>query len=265
MTDGFSDFHVSETDGCSSLKKPQAGHPVGPACVAVVETRRVPTMSLETLFDSILPEGTVIDLLKIDAQGSGLDVVRSARRHLPKIRSVLLDALLDSDAPMYEGQNACSETMEAMREWGFDMGEAGALDAFRFGGDEAATTGGGAVCRRASHMRDLLTMEVHEVNLFFARPGRQGTPPGREAEGNGSAGHQRPACAHTLDGTGGTTHGYGAIEVEDALAVGAPGQLPTCRGAQSCATCPEGESQCFIRLSEGVCSCLHSGGSPVQP
>jgi len=62
-------------DGCSSLLEPQAPTQGTTApdmsesfmgrCLGTTERRRVPAMSLFSLFDELLPEGAVIDFLKV--------------------------------------------------------------------------------------------------------------------------------------------------------------------------------------------------------
>lgn len=91
------------------------------AVAPVMSTRRVPIVTLEWVFDHVLPPGADIAFLKIDAQGSGLDVWASARRHARRVRGVLIDANLDGRSQLYAGQNGCSATFSFARDMGYHL------------------------------------------------------------------------------------------------------------------------------------------------
>ena len=126
-SDSIQEFRVSAIDGCSSLlatndeaSKDDRGDTFWGLCLDTMEIRKVPTMTLHTLFDRLLPEGAVIDYLKVDSQGTALDVIESAGpEYLDRIQAVVVDALIDGFVPLYAGQNTCSESLLAAQGWGF--------------------------------------------------------------------------------------------------------------------------------------------------
>jgi len=79
-------------------------------------------MTLHTLFDRLLPEGAVIDYLKVDTQGTALEVIESAGpEYIERIQAVVVDSLIDGSVPLYAGQNTCSESLVAAQRWGFHV------------------------------------------------------------------------------------------------------------------------------------------------
>ena len=128
-SDSIQEFRVSAIDGCSSLlatndeaSKDDRGDTFWGRCLDTTEMRRVPTMTLHTLFDRLLPDGAVIDYLKVDSQGTALQVVESAGpKYLNRIQAVVVDALIDGSVPLYAGQNTCSESLLAAQRWGFHV------------------------------------------------------------------------------------------------------------------------------------------------
>ena len=126
--DGYADFHVSPRDGCSSLK-PQhmptrggwktSGFIRG-ACAKTYEVRRVPTVALRTVLGSWLPPEIPIRLLKIDAQGVDLDLLRDAgAAQLARVDEVSMETLNDGCDGIYDGQSNCSTVVATMRGLGF--------------------------------------------------------------------------------------------------------------------------------------------------
>jgi len=128
-SDSIQEFRVSALDGCSSLlasndeaSKDDRGDTFWGRCLDTMEVRRVPTMTLHTLFDRLLPVGAVVDYLKIDTQGTALEVIESAGpEYLDHIQAVVLDTLIDGSVPLYAGQNTCSESLLAAQRWGFHV------------------------------------------------------------------------------------------------------------------------------------------------
>jgi len=127
---GSAKLFVTKTDGCSSLYEPRgndfAKDPasgawkewVGQACVQIADTRRVPCISLEHIIDKWL-NGSNVEYLKIDAQGSDLAIVQSAGTLVDRLRAVTVEATCDSVARLYEGTANCTAIYGAMRRLGF--------------------------------------------------------------------------------------------------------------------------------------------------
>jgi len=128
-SDSIQEFRVSALDGCSSLlasndeaSKDDRGDTFWGRCLDTTEMRWVPTMTLHTLFDRLLPEGAVIDYLKVDTQGTALEVIESAGpEYIERIQAVVVDSLIDGSVPLYAGQNTCSESLVAAQRWGFHV------------------------------------------------------------------------------------------------------------------------------------------------
>lgn len=199
------DFFVSTIDGCSSLLEANAmpgsdmeGSFWNECLGGRKEVRRVPVMSLEALFEHLLPPGTEVDFLKVDTQGTALAVVASAGKYLPRIRAVQVDALVDGMLPLYRGQNTCSQTVAQAMAWGFASAAAG---------DHVGTGADGGMCAQAAVRRAALgfrSYDLREINLFFARDPMR----------------WRPVCA--LNGR------FEIKEVEDLVVIGLPNQLSRC-------------------------------------
>ncbi|GMH84164.1 hypothetical protein TrST_g12295 [Triparma strigata] len=228
-------FNVSPLDSCSGTLDPLQDAHSKNSCTEVVEKRRVPALSLEAFFDTLLPEGARIDFLKIDTQGSGLDVIASAGRHVDRIDSVLIDTQIDTVDPLYQGQNSCSATVAAMRELNF-----------------FAPTSLDHVCTEKPVLTNKRGTDgtSTEANIFFSRD------PTRK----------RPSCEQWFIDNG--------MEWEDIHVAGLPGQLPRCRPdkGEECPACRHnwyGNGFCYMWWSEEACSCsgiaaLHAGGRSKQ-
>jgi len=111
---GTAAFHITGHDHGSSLQQPLSeSRAVVGAGAEVVETIEVPTLSLDDLV-----EDRAVDVLKIDVQGSELDVLRGGRGALARSRAVLLEMNFFSQ---YEG-DATFDTLHAeMTGLGFQL------------------------------------------------------------------------------------------------------------------------------------------------
>ncbi|KAK7232057.1 methyltransferase [Aureococcus anophagefferens] len=106
LCEGYDDVYI---DGCSALAKPIPGER---ACATVGGVRRVPTMTLKSVFDVLLPVGAHVDFLYVDAQGHGLKILEGAGDSLARVDAIVVDALLRDEALMYETQNGCAAAVE---------------------------------------------------------------------------------------------------------------------------------------------------------
>ena len=97
-------------------------------CTALAERREVPCISLEKVLADWL-RGRPIARTKIDAQGSDLDIVKSAGAHMDKLLYVIMEAQGTMEAPLYEGQAPCDELQTQMRSLGFILADTGRLPA----------------------------------------------------------------------------------------------------------------------------------------
>jgi len=125
--DGYADFHVAKSDGCSSLL-PMTQDVHGSfrsialhwqKCGKLAAVRRVPHVSLGTILDRWLP-GRTIDYLKIDAQGYDLSVVLSAPPSaLARVRALEMEVTSDDVQLPYVGVATCAQIVGNMTALGF--------------------------------------------------------------------------------------------------------------------------------------------------
>ena len=137
-------FHVSPLDGCSSLRAPAGDFKqnnrdetrysrswpkwVEENCTALAERREVPCISLATVLGEWL-HGRPIARMKIDAQGSDLDVVKSAGPFVRQLLYVVMEAQGTFEASLYEGQAKCDEIQNEMSAMGFILADTRTLPA----------------------------------------------------------------------------------------------------------------------------------------
>ncbi|PRP88530.1 ubiquitin C-terminal hydrolase L3 [Planoprotostelium fungivorum] len=94
--EGYQAFRRAGTDMCSSLKgvNPEAIRKDWPGgCTETSLTYEVPTVRLETIIEMV-PSDIAIEFLKVDAQGSDLDVIKSAGKLLSRISTIVVEVQL---------------------------------------------------------------------------------------------------------------------------------------------------------------------------
>jgi hypothetical protein len=129
--EGSAEFHVAHVDGCSSVlpmaeetfKADQKAAEKWPGwvaenCAKANETRVVPCVSLEQVIGEWLG-GKDITHAKVDAQGFDLNVVKSAGKHINKLKSVHMEVQCDTAAMLYKGQPNCTSVYAEMTNLGF--------------------------------------------------------------------------------------------------------------------------------------------------
>ena len=131
VTNRVREFQISgRTDGCASLLAPASSY-YSADCIntsGVLERRAVPSVSLEAVLDGWL-RGRDVALAKVDAQGLDVGVVRSAGRHVGRLKAVQLEVVRDRPPlkcePQYAAEEGrpsevkCGAVVEAMAELGF--------------------------------------------------------------------------------------------------------------------------------------------------
>ena len=136
---GTAVFHVTSLDGCSSLRPPTADLKrqnqeidspgmtwpswVVERCAHLQEERSVPCVSLATVVGKWLG-ASPIARMKVDAQGSDLDVIKSAGEFLYRLLFINLEVHSKLAAPLYHGQASCDEVLLTMRHLGFVLADA---------------------------------------------------------------------------------------------------------------------------------------------
>lgn len=111
---GNTDLHVASSDDSSSLLPPSAWMLGKSHDIRTLETIHVPTTRLDALDLNIQRPS----LLKIDAQGAELRVLRGARNTLDRIDQAYVEC---SFIEMYEGQPLAAEVVTFMHDAGFDL------------------------------------------------------------------------------------------------------------------------------------------------
>ena len=114
---GASNFRVSSNAGCSSMLPTVNSNRQASWCSKVMEFRSVPTITLETILGWLDPRP--VELLKIDAQGMDLEVVRSGFSRLHQVRRFSLEVVSDECEPLYDSQPTCSTVVRVARQLGF--------------------------------------------------------------------------------------------------------------------------------------------------
>ena len=135
MPEGTADFHVAQSDGCSSLlpmdankhldfRTPQKKWMVGfmqRFCGRSAAVRRVPVVSLGTILERWLPKRQ-IDYVRVDAQGYDLRVVLSAPPEaLARVGAFELEITSSDLRTPYAGADLCPEVVGNMSRLGFRL------------------------------------------------------------------------------------------------------------------------------------------------
>ena len=118
-TGGSVRFHVSRVAGCSSMLKVNRSTRWAQWCLSDLETRRVPSLTLETALG--LAGRRPIRQLKLDAQGADLSLLQSVAPGVlrRRVEAVQMEVVADDCNPLYVGQALCTEVMQRMQAIGF--------------------------------------------------------------------------------------------------------------------------------------------------
>jgi hypothetical protein len=121
--DGLADFHINALDVASSLlplNRAAMQTWIGGEGLRVASVVRVPTVRLDTFMD--LVGITVVDFLKVDAQGADFSVLRSAGSRLENIRKITLEADV-TEARLYEGSASRNDITAYLEQRGFSLAD----------------------------------------------------------------------------------------------------------------------------------------------
>lgn len=111
---GEMEFHINDNDCTSSLRP----FTTTQRCSYTVNTICVPTKRLDTFFQE---QGiTSIDLLKSDAQGSDLDVLKSCGQMIGIVKEIVVEAFITPpDLQVYENEVKADQVMDYLTSHGF--------------------------------------------------------------------------------------------------------------------------------------------------
>ena len=136
MSDGeVRTFRLAGNAGCSSLDSmtqprrggrnqssvSQEGYTFGRVACGnkIVEERQVVVVTLQRLL-SWVGSHRRIELIKVDAQGTDIDVIASGGLSLRQVERFVLETRGDECAPLYASQKSCSEVVAASRALGYE-------------------------------------------------------------------------------------------------------------------------------------------------
>jgi FkbM family methyltransferase len=109
-------FHVLDGNvGCSSLLTPKIQNIHGCSIEKVID---VETFSLKMMLDNISYEN--IELIKIDAQGKDLDIVKGLNEHIERVQYIDME---DDSRYQYENASSRDEMIQYMQSRNFTMYE----------------------------------------------------------------------------------------------------------------------------------------------
>jgi FkbM family methyltransferase len=132
--EGTRAFYEYAATGCSSLLEPNPNidkklskYDWFDVCTKIKKTTGVSTLRLETIL-SIIDPSLNIELLKVDAQGVDLDVVKSGGKQLRRIGKIIIETQIDNSKKnesniLYKNGNTAVETLEYMQAEGFAFDE----------------------------------------------------------------------------------------------------------------------------------------------
>jgi len=126
------EFHVSKSDGCSSLLKIERDKLRMPEKMRMWRDfwatkcahangapRHVPLVSLHKVLHEWLP-GRRIDHVKIDAQGFDLQVAMSAGDSIKRVRTLEIELTGNAMSLPYVGAASCGDTLGNLTKLGFE-------------------------------------------------------------------------------------------------------------------------------------------------
>jgi FkbM family methyltransferase len=110
--EGIKNFNIGNNDATSSLKNFAKGAVFSYSHTIPVNVIRLDTFCKENGI-------TEIEHLKIDAQGSDLDVLKSMGEYLYVTKSIMVEAFINNDVDVYEGEVKENEVIELLTPLGF--------------------------------------------------------------------------------------------------------------------------------------------------
>jgi FkbM family methyltransferase len=121
--DGEQIFYVNEPHYTSSLKKfndevkNKWVNPLGYGNEIIVKT-----MKLSSLIEHLSLENETISFIKIDTQGSDLDVIKSAEKYLSQIVEIKCEAFItDKQNDLYDNEAKSVDIIEFMNQNNFEL------------------------------------------------------------------------------------------------------------------------------------------------
>jgi hypothetical protein len=115
-----------------------------PALKDIIELERISSVEVVALSDWAESEGlSSIDYIKIDTQGSELDILNGAGDLINSVRCIDIEVEFN---PIYEGQNLFWEVDKFLREKGFTLWRLSNLVHYSQGAEAQQVTGNNSIC-----------------------------------------------------------------------------------------------------------------------
>lgn len=116
--DGEQTFYINEPHCTSSLKKfNDEVKNKWPNRLDYKEKIIVKTIKLSTLIEELLLQNEIISFLKIDTQGSDLDVIKSSEKYLSNIKEIKCETFItDKNNDLYIDESKSDEVIEFMNQ-----------------------------------------------------------------------------------------------------------------------------------------------------
>jgi hypothetical protein len=119
--DGEQTFYINEPHCTSSLKKfNDEVKNKWPNRLNYKEKIIVKTIKLSTLIEELSLQNEIISFLKIDTQGSDLDVIKSSEKYLSNIKEIKCETFItDKNNDLYIDESKSDEVIEFMNQNNF--------------------------------------------------------------------------------------------------------------------------------------------------
>ena len=116
--DGEQTFYINEPHSTSSLKKfNDEVKNKWPNRLDYKEKIIVKTIKLSTLIEELSLQNEIISFLKIDTQGSDLDVIKSSEKYLSNIKEIKCETFItDKNNDLYIDESKSDEVIEFMNQ-----------------------------------------------------------------------------------------------------------------------------------------------------
>lgn len=129
------DLNLSPHDGCSSIFRQRDateiqlrgwkgyGKGISSACGKLVETRKVPSITLRSVLQYWF-DGKEVEHMHVDVQGAEMSVIKSAGDSIRQVKRIILEVPNPKCNTLTHGTRSCTEIFSTMNELYFDPEDA---------------------------------------------------------------------------------------------------------------------------------------------
>lgn len=115
ITEGVQKFNIGQNDATSSLKN------FAEECTAFKYSHAIDVNVVRLDKFCEAHNIDVVDHIKIDAQGSDLEVLKSFGEHIRKVKEIMVEAFINNDSFIYEDEVKESQVAEYLTAFGFKL------------------------------------------------------------------------------------------------------------------------------------------------